>query len=46
MNGPWGYDLRPQEIENKSFEIIDGLADLSRLVTPRGYHSAGRKPPA
>ncbi len=31
MNGPWGYDLRPAEIENRSFEIIDGLVDLTGL---------------
>ncbi len=31
MNGPWGYDLRPAEIESRSFEIIDGLVDLSGL---------------
>ncbi|MBE0618454.1 MAG: precorrin-8X methylmutase, partial [Proteobacteria bacterium] len=29
MIGPWGYDLRPDEIERKSFEIIAGLVDLS-----------------
>lgn len=29
MNGPWGYDLKPEEIERRSFEIIDGLVDLS-----------------
>ncbi|MEW6487780.1 MAG: precorrin-8X methylmutase [Thermodesulfobacteriota bacterium] len=29
MIGPWGYDLRPEEIEKKSFEIIAGLVDLS-----------------
>jgi len=29
MMGPWGYDLRPEEIEKKSFEIIAGLVDLS-----------------
>lgn len=32
MSGPWGYDLRPQEIENRSFEIIDGLTDLARFT--------------
>ena len=34
MNGPWGYDLRPDEIEKRSFEIIDGLVDLSALSPP------------
>lgn len=29
MIGPWGYDLRPDEIEKKSFAIIAGLVDLS-----------------
>ena len=29
MTGPWGYDLAPDEIERKSFEIIDGLVDLT-----------------
>lgn len=33
MTGPWGYDLRPQQIENRSFEMIGALADLSRLST-------------
>ncbi|HSH68606.1 MAG TPA: precorrin-8X methylmutase [Deferrisomatales bacterium] len=47
MNGPWGYDLRPQEIENKSFEIIDGLTDLARFspaetaLVKRVIHATG-----
>ena len=47
MNGPWGYDLRPQQIEDKSFEIIDGLADLSRFsaaqtaLVKRVIHATG-----
>ena len=47
MNGPWGYDLRPQEIENKSFEIIAELADLSRFspaetaLVKRVIHATG-----
>jgi precorrin-8X/cobalt-precorrin-8 methylmutase len=32
LRGPWGYDLRPTEIENRSFEIIDGLVDLEGLT--------------
>ncbi len=47
MNGPWGYDLRPQEIEDRSFEIIDELADLSRFssaetaLVKRVIHATG-----
>jgi len=29
MMGPWGYDLRPEEIEKRSFELISGLVDLT-----------------
>jgi precorrin-8X/cobalt-precorrin-8 methylmutase len=29
MNGPWGYELKPEQIERRSFEIIDGLVELS-----------------
>ena len=32
MNGPWGYDLRPEAIEERSFEIIGGLVDLAGLT--------------
>jgi precorrin-8X/cobalt-precorrin-8 methylmutase len=27
--GPWGYDLRPEEIEKRSFALISGLVDLT-----------------
>jgi precorrin-8X/cobalt-precorrin-8 methylmutase len=33
MTGPWGYDLRPNEIEKKSFEIISGLVDLTAYTS-------------
>ncbi len=29
MKGPWGYELAPDAIEQKSFEIIGGLVALS-----------------
>ncbi len=32
MNGRWGYDVRPDQIETRSFGIIDGLADLTRFT--------------
>jgi precorrin-8X/cobalt-precorrin-8 methylmutase len=47
MIGPWGYDLRPEEIEKRSFEIIGGLADLSGLsaaeaaLAKRVIHATG-----
>lgn len=47
MTGPWGYDLRPEEIEKKSFEIIAGLVDLSALspaeagLVQRVVHATG-----
>lgn len=47
MNGPWGYDLRPEEIENRSFELIDELVDLSRFspaeiaLVKRVIHATG-----
>jgi len=47
MTGPWGYDLRPQEIENRSFAIIAELADLSRFspgetaLVKRVIHATG-----
>jgi precorrin-8X/cobalt-precorrin-8 methylmutase len=47
MIGPWGYDLRPEEIERRSFEIIGGLADLSGLsgaetaLVKRVIHATG-----
>ncbi len=34
MIGPWGYDLRPEEIEKRSFEIIGDLVDLTRMTPP------------
>ena len=47
MKGPWGYDLRPDEIERRSFEIIDGLVDLrgrtagEAAVVRRVVHATG-----
>jgi precorrin-8X/cobalt-precorrin-8 methylmutase len=47
MNGPWGYDLKPEEIERRSFEIIEGLVDLSGLspaeaaLVKRVVHATG-----
>lgn len=47
MKGPWGYDLRPEEIEKKSFEIIAGLVNLSGLssaeagLVQRVVHATG-----
>ncbi len=43
----WGYDLQPLEIERKSFEIIEGLVDLTGLdpaeaaVVKRVVHATG-----
>jgi precorrin-8X/cobalt-precorrin-8 methylmutase len=43
----WGYDLQPDQIETRSFEIIEGLVDLSRLtpaeaaLTKRVVHATG-----
>ena len=41
LEGRWGYDIRPDEIEKRSFEIIDGLVDLSHL-TPAQKALVGR----
>jgi precorrin-8X/cobalt-precorrin-8 methylmutase len=47
MKGHWGYDLRPEEIEKRSFEIIGGLVDLAGLtpgeaaVVQRVVHATG-----
>ncbi|MBI5017737.1 MAG: precorrin-8X methylmutase [Deltaproteobacteria bacterium] len=47
MIGPWGYDLIPEEIEKKSFDIIRGLVDLTGLspaeaaVVQRVVHATG-----
>jgi precorrin-8X/cobalt-precorrin-8 methylmutase len=47
LKGPWGYDLRPEEIEKRSFEIIDGLVDLDgltpgeRAIVKRVVHATG-----
>jgi precorrin-8X/cobalt-precorrin-8 methylmutase len=47
MRAPWGYDLRPDEIESRSFEIIDGLVDLKGLsgaeqaLVKRVVHATG-----
>lgn len=47
MKGPWGYDLVPEEIEKRSFEIIEGLVDLKGLtgteaaVVQRVVHATG-----
>jgi precorrin-8X/cobalt-precorrin-8 methylmutase len=47
MKGPWGYDLVPEEIEKRSFEIIGGLVDLTGLsgaeaaVVQRVVHATG-----
>lgn len=32
MKGPWGYDLEPETIEHRSFEIIGSLADLGKFT--------------
>lgn len=32
----WGYDLQPDQIETRSFEIIEGLVDLSRYTSAEG----------
>lgn len=43
----WGYDVAPHEIEASSFEIIEGLADLSRFspaeraLVKRVIHATG-----
>ncbi|GAB4277341.1 MAG: precorrin-8X methylmutase [Deferrisomatales bacterium] len=47
MSGPWGYDVRPEEIEGRSFEIIEGLVDLGgkspaeAAVVKRVIHATG-----
>lgn len=47
MTGRWGYDLQPDQIETRSFEIIDGLVDLSALspaeaaLVKRVVHATG-----
>lgn len=47
LKGRWGYQLGPDEIEAKSFEIIDSLVDLSaftpaeRAVIHRVVHATG-----
>lgn len=41
LKGRWGYDIRPDEIEKRSFEIIDTLVDLSHL-SPREKALVGR----
>lgn len=47
LKGRWGYQLGPDEIEAKSFEIIDTLVDLSafspaeRAVIHRVVHATG-----
>lgn len=47
LRGRWGYQLGPDEIEARSFEIIDGLVDLSaytpveRAVIHRVVHATG-----
>jgi precorrin-8X/cobalt-precorrin-8 methylmutase len=43
----WGYDLQPDQIETRSFEIIEGLVDLSRFspeeaaLVKRVVHATG-----
>jgi precorrin-8X/cobalt-precorrin-8 methylmutase len=47
LKGRWGYDVRPDEIEDESFRIIDGLADLGEIspaelaVVRRVIHATG-----
>lgn len=47
MSDRWGYDVRPEEIESRSFEIIGGLVDLSGLsgaaaaLVKRVVHATG-----
>lgn len=47
LKGRWGYDLDPDSIEARSFEIIDGLVDLSayspeeKAVIRRVVHATG-----